>query len=77
MDWEAWLRFAAMDGKFIFINRKLLIHRLHKDSQTSIQIINNNRSKEEEKIFRLIWNKQIAMLLMFFYRLGARLNAYK
>lgn len=75
LDWEAWLRLANMNGKFIYINRKLMFHRIHSESQTTIQIQDNNRIIEEERIFTLIWNKTIARLLMKFYRYGSKLNA--
>jgi glycosyltransferase involved in cell wall biosynthesis len=77
MDWEAWLRLAARKGKFIYINRELVIHRLHGGSQTALQVADKNRLKEEEKIFSMVWNKPIARFLMFFYRFGAALNDHK
>jgi len=74
LDWEAWLRLAGKKGKFIYAGRKLMLHRLHFESQTTIQIKNNNRLIEEEKIFREIWSKPVAKVLMFFYRIGSKFN---
>ncbi len=74
LDWEAWLRLAKRDGKFIYINRKLMLHRIHNESQTISQIRDNNREKEEEMIFISIWNKPFAKLLMSMYRYAAKLN---
>ena len=74
MDWDAWLRLAKKEGKFIYLKEKLMVHRLHSESQTSIQIRNNNRLAEEEKILKSIWNKPIAKLLMRIYKYSSALN---
>jgi glycosyltransferase involved in cell wall biosynthesis len=71
IDWEAWLRLSRQQGQFVYVNRKLMFHRLHPGSETSLQIRNSNRLYEEEKIFQQIWNKRIARWLMFFYRHGS------
>jgi hypothetical protein len=77
IDWEAWLRLAKKEGKFIYINKKLMVHRLHDESQTFIQIQNDNRYKEEEKIFQSIWNKPFARLIMKIYKYSSSLNVQK
>ena len=51
-----------------------MFHRIHSESQTVIQIKNNNRMTEEEMIFTSIWNKTIARLLMKVYRYSSKLN---
>jgi len=76
MDWDAWLRLAKMQGRFIYVKDKLMIHRLHNDSQTSIQIRNKNRLEEEERIFRTIWGRHIARLLMKIYKFSSVLNSF-
>ncbi len=73
-DWEAWLRLAKKEGTFIYLSEELMIHRLHKESQTFIQIRNNNRYAEEEKIFQSIWNKPVAKLLMRIYKYSSAVN---
>jgi glycosyltransferase involved in cell wall biosynthesis len=74
LDWEAWLRLSDYTGKFIYINRKLQLHRIHSESQTISQISDNNRAKEEEMIFGLIWKKPFARMIFSLYRYAARLN---
>jgi hypothetical protein len=74
LDWEAWLRLAGRDGRFVFVNVVLMFHRLHPGSQTSIQIDNNNRLAEEEMILGKIWPRVVAKFLMFFYRRAAKFN---
>lgn len=77
LDWDAWLRLAGREGRFVYVNRKLVLHRLHSDSQTAIQTGNANRHREEEQIFRRLWNKPGAKLLMGLYRYGSKLSATK
>lgn len=74
LDWEAWLRMSNLNGSFLYVNKRLLIHRLHEGSQTSIQILDKNRKAEEERIFRLIWNKNIAKFIMKFYKYSSFAN---
>ena len=74
LDWEAWLRLSDYRGKFIYINRKLQLHRIHSESQTISQISDNNRAKEEEMIFGLIWKKPFARMIFSLYRYAAKLN---
>jgi glycosyltransferase involved in cell wall biosynthesis len=77
LDWEAWLRLAKVEGKFIYVNQKLMLHRIHNESQTILQIQDDNRLREEEMIFTTIWNKTIAKLLMMVYRYSSHLNIKK
>jgi glycosyltransferase involved in cell wall biosynthesis len=77
MDWDAWLRLANMNGKFIYVNKKLMVHRLHNESQTAMQIQNYNRYEEDKKIFQSIWNKPIAKLLMGIYKYATIYNMKK
>lgn len=74
LDWEAWLRLARMEGAFVFIKKKLLTHRIHKDSQTTLCINNEQRYKEDEKIFQKLWPIQIAKCLSLIYRLSYLAN---
>lgn len=74
LDWEAWLRLAKMKGRFVYLNERLMAHRLHNESQTSIQIQSNMRIEEEERIFQSIWNKPMAKLLMQFYKYSSAFN---
>lgn len=67
MDWDAWLRLAQKKGSFVFVNQKLMCHRLHKDSQTYRMIVKKDRQKEEQLIFERLWPKSIARLLSCLY----------
>lgn len=70
LDWVAWLKLAQMEGSFIFVNKKLVKHRIHIESETTHQIRNGKRQQEELEILSGIWGKPIAKLLSKFYAKG-------
>ncbi len=74
VDWEAWIRLAKRKGSFVYIKKKMMGHRLHRESQTSIQIESTIRQKEEEKILKSIWGKWVGGILFFFYGFGGKFN---
>jgi hypothetical protein len=74
MDWDAWVRLSEKRGSFIFVNKKLLLHRIYKKSQTSLQIDTDGRRKEDLLIFKRLWPEPIAKLLSAMYSLSYRVN---
>lgn len=76
LDWDGWLRLADQEGVFNYIPKKLVLHRIHKDSETSRLIKNSQRLKEEEMILTRIWGKFLGKLILFFYKIAAMNNKY-
>jgi len=74
MDWDAWLRLSSRRGDFVYIKDRLLLHRLHKGSQTSLLIENKVRKQEELYLFRRLWPGPVARVLSDVYSLGAGSN---
>lgn len=74
LDWFAWYQLAQQQGAFVYINRKLMSHRIHKASETVAQINNGRRQKEELMMFEKIWGKTIARILSGIYSLGHKEN---
>lgn len=74
LDWIAWLKLTKQKGSFTFINKKLIQHRIHQSSETSVSLNSGIRKQEEYAVFKSIWGKGIAKLLMFFYSLGHKDN---
>lgn len=70
IDWETLLRLSKLDGRFVCTERELLEYRIHDDAETKKNIDNNNREKEEYKVFKTIWPRPFAWLLMRFYKLS-------
>jgi hypothetical protein len=74
LDWYAWFELAKQKGSFLYINKKLLQHRIHIDSETTNQIINGKRHEEELQIFELMWGKKIAKLISKIYAIAYKAN---
>lgn len=74
MDWEAWSRLALANGHFIFVPQKLMQHRIHPDSATTLGIAALRRQEEDERMFRRFWPLVMAQVLMRFYALSYRSN---
>lgn len=75
LDWDAWLQLASEKGSFLYINKKLVKHRIHLDSETTQQIKQGKRYQEELAILSSIWGKRIGKLLAEFYIKGHNDNA--
>ncbi|AUC14581.1 hypothetical protein BTO06_05265 [Tenacibaculum sp. SZ-18] len=74
LDWLAWLKLAEEQGNFTFINKKLIQHRIHENSETSVSLNSGIREKEEYETFKNIWGTRFAKVLMKFYSLGHKDN---
>ena len=74
LDWDAWLRMAAMEGRFVYVPQSLLKHRIHKASATTEGIKGNIRQREDFEIYSRIWPKFFAKLLSRLYAGSYRSN---
>lgn len=74
LDWETWYEFSKIDGRFLYINKELMCHRIHEESETSNLIENNTRLEEDYEMFRKFWPKPIAKFIMFFYKNAIKTN---
>lgn len=67
MDWDAWIRLSKKDGSFVYVKKRLMVHRIHNDAQTSVQIRNRIRRKEDRMIFERLWPNPVAKILSGIY----------
>lgn len=67
LDWDTWYKFAKETGEFVYINKELVYHRIHEESETTNSIENNVRQSEDYEMFRKFWPKLIADILSKFY----------
>ena len=74
MDWDAWLRLSRKQGEFVFVNKSLMIHRIHESSETTMGINNRQRIKEDTLLFLSIWGNFWGNLLVKLYALSYRSN---
>jgi glycosyltransferase involved in cell wall biosynthesis len=70
LDWHAWYQLANVVGEFVFINKKLVKHRIHEESETTNQIKIGKRQEEEAIILKQIWGKRIGALIAKAYKKG-------
>lgn len=52
LDWDAWSRLAKMKGSFVYINKPLMGHRVHEESETTALLDNGVRFNEDMQIFK-------------------------
>ena len=74
LDWYTWYKFSKMPNSFIYIDRELMFHRIHEQSETSNLIGNNVRLQEDYDMFKKFWPTPIAKLLMFLYKNAIKTN---
>ena len=74
VDWYAWEKLSKMTGKFIYINQKLMGHRITTDSETTKIINSGQRINEDYDIFRKFWPKPIAVMLKNMYKSAEKSN---
>ncbi|HEX8974731.1 MAG TPA: glycosyltransferase [Patescibacteria group bacterium] len=74
MDWAAWEKLSKIEGKFIYSNMPLMLHRIHSDSTTSEFIMNDRRTSEDLKIFLRFWPFPVARLLSMIYKASEKNN---
>jgi hypothetical protein len=77
IDWVAWERLSKRKGKFIFISKKLMGHRIHEESTTSEILRDNIRTKEDLEMFKRFWPKSIAKFINKFYIKSEQSNKLK
>ena len=75
MDWDAWLAIASKDGSFKYINKAMVLHRIHADSETTAGVTSFRRQQEDLRIFRRLWGKCVGSLLAKIYSWSYKSNA--
>lgn len=74
IDWLAWERLSKEKGKFIYIKKPLMGHRIHEESTTTEIIKENIRTKEDYQMFCKFWPKLIAKFINHFYQNSEKSN---
>lgn len=74
LDWLAWYELSKREGAFLYIDQKLVRHRIHPASATTLQINNGTRKQEETQLLQLMWGKTLARFIAPVYALGHREN---
>ncbi|MCM1577253.1 MAG: glycosyltransferase family 2 protein [Ruminococcus sp.] len=74
LDWDAWIRLSDKKGKFIYINKPLMGHRIHTGSFTTQYIENGARHNETMEVFMRFWPEWFAKRLIKIYETGDKSN---
>ena len=75
LDWDTWLEYSKMNYRFLYINKPLMKHRIHEESETSNLIENNIRLEEDYEMLKKLWPKPIAKIVMHFYKNAVKTNS--
>lgn len=67
LDWDAWERIMRRPGHIKYLSERLMAHRIHGDSETSVNTFDKNREKEEYEMFRRYWGEKMTQFLMKIY----------
>lgn len=73
-DYKTWVDLAFIEGRFVYINKKLLGHRIYSESATTRNLGEGIRRVENEEIFSLLWPKSIARMINVFYARSEKSN---
>ncbi|MEP6645462.1 MAG: glycosyltransferase [Saprospiraceae bacterium] len=74
MDWDAWFRLANVEGRFVYVKKVLLTHRIHPGSATTAGLKANTRQDEDLKIFKRFWPNLLAKWLAKIYAKSYKSN---
>ena len=74
LDWYTWYEFSKLPNSFMYVNKDLMCHRIHEESETSNLIQNNVRLEEDYEMFKKYWSTPIAKLFMKFYKKAVKTN---
>ena len=74
LDWDTWTKMAKYKEGFLYINKELMNHRIHEESETSNLIENNIRLAEDAFMLEKLWPKTFAKFIMKFYKNAVKTN---
>lgn len=74
LDWEAWDRLARLDASIVWDPARLVVHRVHDQSETTKGIADLRRLKEDQAMFRRYWPRPVAQAIGFIYRASYAAN---
>lgn len=67
MDWKAWELLSREKGRFVYVPKSLMMHRIHEESTTTEVINGGKRTDEDFRMMCLFWPKCIARVLAKVY----------
>ncbi len=74
LDWELWEWLSRENGRFVFVPKILMSHRIHEGSETSATLRDNERNGEDYEMFVKFWPKWLAKIITKTYRKSEKDN---
>ena len=74
VDWHAWEKLSKINGKFVYISKKLVGHRIDETTTTTSIIKQGIRTKEDLEMFKKFWPKKMAEIINKFYSNSEKSN---
>ena len=74
MDWKAWELLSREKGRFVYVAKPLMMHRIHEESTTTEIIREGKRKNEDYEMMRLFWPGWIARRLSGVYARAEKNN---
>ena len=72
LDWDNLYDLAQRKGRFVVSEKPLIAYRIHDGSATKALIVNRERFREEESMFRRMLPRRLAEFLLRFYGYASR-----
>jgi len=75
VDWYCYEKLSRINGRWSYVNKPLMGHRIHEESTTSEFIKNESiRTKEDFESFTWFWPSSVAKFLNLFYKSAQKSN---
>ena len=74
IDWQAWEEISRNNGAFVYVDRPLIKHRIHKQSTTTELLEINGRKQEDIFMFSKFWPDWMAGIIQRIYSLNEKSN---
>ena len=68
LDWDCLVDLARWPGRFVCVEKPLLMYRVHDGAETKACIENHLRETEERQMFGRFWPEKVTAMLMYFYK---------
>ena len=73
-DYKTWVDLARRQGRFVYIRKPLMLHRIYAESATTLNLNDNIRKKEDYEILCELWPRPIAKLINDIYAKSEKSN---
>lgn len=73
-DYKTWVEFAEKKGRFVYVPKRLILHRIYPESTTTLNLSENIRKSEDLEILSTLWPKPIARVINRVYAMSEKSN---